>query len=741
MRRVESLKKYHTTAKTYSIILPYRGSFQYNDIIQFVPVLREATRNVSFTNSLPPASCSHVNFDAGYIHSQGRKAVTMTPSSSLVHDLFSSDAVYAANDAGSCLNHNSSHVVAGAPSANSTRYQGLVSIDGGASTNIPTLSLLSSSGIAANRRRRGYGDGVNKEWGEGLLNETQNALREMMEFDLDDPFSPKQTADDEAFLESLELHAKTGGCGGLSSISLINKDKVPTGLFSSNTTIGDERDRNFEKEKAEERVLRHRSKLRPNPFADVKLFRNDNPAETTSGTLSVDVPARKIKEMFNDYENKKCRLCSEAYQGPWHIHSGFIPHSARESLAFEMLRPYCGTPDDVVKMWWWRLHYSKRFLRIRELSSDDPKVRRRRLFYLLKFLRDRQVIRDTFNVNITGGGVVHSGRSWEFERLEFLGDNVIKYLFNDRINVLFPVHEGGIRGKIAFAQFMIDGNDGLARAYDYVGMSKLTESDKVISKFKSDVVETVFGEMQLFMWSTEIDDGVSQHMVPFTPEMKPLRSLVAHTMEELGHVMIMYHIEYIAKVLNAMLQENNVKFLRADPTIRTNFELQQEIASSAYSLKQVSSQRRSPTSEKIPFPFHELAMMTEQYHTTMRSAVTLVGGLLPVGFARHELAPNIHFLDNHQHQLLERGTVFDKNVYNLLIGRKIFESPSLTISGHIKSGTTRQPTHKSTYTSSKNSATASGILTKCHNEASFSCPNSTGSVHVDVVDPLELSLV
>ena len=487
-----------------------------------------------------------------------------------------------------------------------TRFSGLVSVasSGAGVANIPTVGMTSA-------RKRPNSSG--REWGEGPLTATQDMLREMMEFDLDDPFNPALSEDDMAFLESVELHANLDSPG------------------------------------VAERLKLQRQRLPQNPFSHVKIYRTDPPGEGLNNTLSVDISAKALKDHFCDFESRKCRLCGEAYQGPWHVHAGFIPHSARESIMMEMVRPYCGTPDEVVQMWWWRLHNSNRFPRLRELSHSDPKIRRRRLYFLLKFLKDHGVIRDTFNVNQQNGqGVVASGRTFEFERLEFIGDNVIKYLFNDRINVLFPVHEGGIKGKVNYSQFMIDGNDPLARAYDYIGFNKLTESEKVISKFKSDVVETLFGELQFYLWTTEVQEGVVRRPVPYSPDMTLLRHLVSHTMEELAHVMIMLHIEAIAKALNGVIAENNIKLIRCDPNLRTNQEAVHEIASSAYSARRLSSQRRHLTPKPTPFPYVDLPLMNSQFHVGLNTKVESVGGPLPRAFARSELSQNLNFMDTLQ---------------------------------------------------------------------------------------------
>eukprot|EP00658_Telonema_sp_P-2_P029137 TRINITY_DN22212_c0_g1_i1.p1 TRINITY_DN22212_c0_g1~~TRINITY_DN22212_c0_g1_i1.p1 ORF type:complete len:148 (-),score=36.00 TRINITY_DN22212_c0_g1_i1:127-570(-) len=131
-----------------------------------------------------------------------------------------------------------------------------------------------------------------------------------------------------------------------------------------------------------------------------------------------------------------------------------------------------------------------------------------------------------------------------------------------------------------------------------------------------------------------------------------LRHLVSHTMEELAHVMIMLHIEAIAKALNGVIAEHNIKLIRCDPALQTNQEALHEIASSAYSTKRLSSQRRHPTPKPVHFPYVDLPLMNSQFHTGLNTKVEGVGGLLPRPFERIQLAQSALFMDTLQACLL-----------------------------------------------------------------------------------------
>ena len=381
-----------------------------------------------------------------------------------------------------------------------------------------------------------------------------------------------------------------------------------------------------------------------NPFAHVKIFRKDliscdSFSPNLTAQLSLDVSPKKLRDLFNDPETKRCRLCNESYQH-YYTHANFIPHAGREALAFELLRPYCGTPEEIVAMWWHRLHHSKNFLRIPELSHSNNHKRKRRLQYLLQFLKDVRVVRETFSVNQGQGQQQSAGRSWSFERLEWVGDNVIKYIFNDRINVLFPFSEGGVRGRLSYTQFVVDGNESLARAYDFLELQLLTQSDRVVSKFKADVVETLFGELQLYLWSTEEDVGTEYFRLPFTPEMLSLRAIVNHVMEELGHVMMMYHLEYIVGIINRVVRDHQINFVRTDPKQREDDARRGgRVVELQAGAKLVNSVRQAhPRAHDGP------AMFFAQTNYDVFKKVAPLAGLLPQSFPPHALRPSAMFL-------------------------------------------------------------------------------------------------
>lgn len=399
------------------------------------------------------------------------------------------------------------------------------------------------------------------------------------------------------------------------------------------------------------------------PYRHLRIFRRDMVDLSRPIPLSVDVPLKRFIDMFCDFDGKRCKLCNESFH-QWYSHCGAIPHQGREGLALELVRAYCGTPEEIVKMFWHRLHTSSNlFRRIPSLSHDNSRIRKKRLQYLLRFLIDRRVLVDTFNVMQSEGGT-SAGRSWEFERLEWVGDNVVKYIFNSHLLCLFPAWEGGMRGRLGYSQFVIDGNEGLARAYDFLELRKLTKSDRVVSKFKSDVVETLFGELQVYLWSTEEDLGQESFALPFSPEMFPLRAIVGHVMDELAHVMFMYHLESVLAAVQRIVRENDLHYAKADPALKSDRRVEfggmggsggSYLSGGCPQLSNTGHTNVTLSKSRVPYKTGGrgglaggLLQYLESTNYDRFRQVTRLGGLLPVPFATDQLAPSPTFLPHLQ---------------------------------------------------------------------------------------------
>ncbi|KAG5464666.1 hypothetical protein LSCM4_00106 [Leishmania orientalis] len=371
-------------------------------------------------------------------------------------------------------------------------------------------------------------------------------------------------------------------------------------------------------------------------------------------TVSVDASLRRFLDMFCDFESKRCKLCNETFT-QWHVHSSGIPHAGREGMLLELVRPYCGTPDELIEMWWQRLNMCAAFHRLPSLSHDNPHIRKRRLLYLLWLLKDRGVLVETFNVS---DGNSNTMRTWEFERLEFVGDNVVKYVLNSVIACTFPPHEGGTKGKLTCFQFVMDGNDGLARGYDHLDLQQLASNVRVVSKFKSDIVETLFAELQMYLWSTQLDVGTSPLVFPFTKDIYTLRALVQHVLYELAIELFLYHIRQINGMLQRVMRENNLQFVNTDCALKPAPGVSAKYAGARTRGGDWDDDNdygfsKSISAAAAPAPTATLAKTRSQHRRKHGSGaafflestnydnfkrVVPIGGLLPRPFAREELS-------------------------------------------------------------------------------------------------------
>ncbi|CAG9583623.1 RNA editing complex protein MP61 [Leishmania major strain Friedlin] len=413
------------------------------------------------------------------------------------------------------------------------------------------------------------------------------------------------------------------------------------------------------------------------PLQRLNIFRREFSDFSSAAKLnpnimvSVDTSTRRFLEMFCDFDAKRCKLCNETFL-QWHIHANGIPHAGREGMLLELVRPYCGTPDELIEMWWQRLNSCAAFHRIPGLSHDNPHERKRRLLYLLKVLKDRGILVETFNVSDNQS--TNSARSWEFERLEFVGDNVVKYVLNNIISCAFPPHEGGTKGKMTCFQFVMDGNDGLARGYDHLDLQQLASSPRVVSKFKSDIVETLFAELQMYLWSTQHDIGTCPLVFPFTKDIYTLRALVQHVLYELGIELFLYHIRHINGMLQRVMRENHLQFVKADSALKPragartgslgvstrrgdwsddddDYDCPQSYGTPAVSAPTAALMKVRSQRTHVQGTGAALFFASTNYDNFKR--VVPIGGLLPRPFARQDLS----VIPNHMPHLRSDGAM------------------------------------------------------------------------------------
>ncbi|KAG5489237.1 hypothetical protein GH5_00101 [Leishmania sp. Ghana 2012 LV757] len=221
------------------------------------------------------------------------------------------------------------------------------------------------------------------------------------------------------------------------------------------------------------------------------------------------------------------------------------PHTLRE---FDLV-------DVIIRRWWNTLHSpppkrgSLSFDRLLSLSSSELQARRWRVRYLLYFLKSRGVLRHCLTLKAEQVSPVPKTndrpyRGDTFERLEMVGDCVFKSLTPDRMHAVFPADEGGLTPELQYFERALDSNYGLLAVYDYLGLDDITGCFLANNKAKSDVVEAVIGELKVLLWSTDVVWGMEYYRLPGERATHVyLRALVAHTIAELGHVLLMWQLE------------------------------------------------------------------------------------------------------------------------------------------------------------------------------------------------------
>ncbi|KAG5463921.1 hypothetical protein LSCM1_00094 [Leishmania martiniquensis] len=226
--------------------------------------------------------------------------------------------------------------------------------------------------------------------------------------------------------------------------------------------------------------------------------------------------------------------------------------------------------DVIIRRWWHNLHHppvkrgSLSFDRLLSLSSSELQTRRWRVRYLLYFLKSRGVLRHCLTLRTDDSGVAPGsserlGRGETFERLEMVGDCVFKSLTPDRMHTLFPADEGGLTPELQYFERMLDSNYGLLAIYDYLGLDDITGCFLANNKAKSDVVEAVVGELKVLLWSTEVVWGMEYYLVPGERAAHVyLRALVAHTIAELGHMLLMWQLETTLRNSREFILEHTI---------------------------------------------------------------------------------------------------------------------------------------------------------------------------------------
>lgn len=199
------------------------------------------------------------------------------------------------------------------------------------------------------------------------------------------------------------------------------------------------------------------------------------------------------------------------------------------------------------------------FCRLSHLSSPFSKERRWKLRYLLDWLKYHGILQSSLsiaNVNISPEAF---SRSQRFEVLEMVGDSVVKVELPDRLTRLFP---HGVCSKLALFQRLIDSNSGLLDIYDWLTLDQIIGAKIAHSKAKADVVECIFGELQCFLWATEVSsDPINVYDAHPGKEFQYLRAIVQHTMHELMHAVFIWRLETTLESASRFIHAHGLELL------------------------------------------------------------------------------------------------------------------------------------------------------------------------------------
>lgn len=278
--------------------------------------------------------------------------------------------------------------------------------------------------------------------------------------------------------------------------------------------------------------------------------------ESSGGTFQqvIDAPrdnvpqsvAAKFKTAFWHQPTKHCRLCDETAPVNLNLHNAQVKHLARVGiLERAMSGAACVDPFELPKKTWHNLtqHPTLDFGRLGCLSSESAESRLQRITYLLRFLVDRGVIKHSLTLYSPGSKTAN--RQIGFQTCEMIGDNVVKYVFNSRIMAMFPRAQGGVSGLLFHIQQMLDSNDGLRSIYEHFKLDYIVGCYLPNSKMKSDVVESLFGELQVVLWASErtLDASCTRYDVYYTSEERYVVETVRHLLNEMAHHLLQWAIE------------------------------------------------------------------------------------------------------------------------------------------------------------------------------------------------------
>lgn len=155
-------------------------------------------------------------------------------------------------------------------------------------------------------------------------------------------------------------------------------------------------------------------------------------------------------------------------------------------------------------------------------------------------------------------------RSEDFEKLELLGDSILRTGSSDRLSNMF------CNDKHRASHFLtrsIENNESLGLFYEFMGFDDMTGVSNLVTKFKADVVEALLGELQIFLWSQSClwrsSVGTSFSEFPKSGgSSSALTTVVRHVKEELMHLLVMRDVESIRMAIDEAFARKKWRYVR-----------------------------------------------------------------------------------------------------------------------------------------------------------------------------------
>ena len=230
-----------------------------------------------------------------------------------------------------------------------------------------------------------------------------------------------------------------------------------------------------------------------------------------------------------------CLLCGFNVGDSWYIHSSFSMHRISTHIFGHIFENHRFRSAKALKEKW--MHAAlvhENVSTIKPLLSYDIDVLRKRLHQLINILGRHGKLKSCLSFI--------RGRSFDFDRAEWIGDVALPPLILAAAERIFPLHtEDSLWRHIHVEIGVLFGNPHLETTFDFLELHKLIEgSNKLVrAKTKSDFVETLAGELEICIRESELEHLTTRDAYPVSLIDFSLRQLATHTLHVLATLVLM----------------------------------------------------------------------------------------------------------------------------------------------------------------------------------------------------------